>query len=191
MVFLCFVLRPNRYSKTDDHVSQHGILASALLFQATCPVVRCSSFDENGQSSPSPQRTHCVPFAAMLMDPSWHPQSDMDTEPNSRVPLPPGHLLQPCPPFSSWYSSTGQTLQEWLPGSLAYWPNGQGSQATEAPEACADPSSHSLQMNVTPADFENGTNMQKCWLQKYAKMLTWHTQSCPSSIQRSLSLMML
>ena len=77
----------------------------------------------------------------------------MDIDPNSRVPVGAGHLLQPCAPFWSWYQSTGQTLQERLPSSSAYWPNGQGSQATEAPDACADPRSHSLQMKVIPAVF--------------------------------------
>ena len=62
------------------------------------PLKKLAKEDPNGQFRPSMHGTHCkVPFP-MLMVPLMQPQSEMETDPKSRVLVPGGHILQKLPP---------------------------------------------------------------------------------------------
>ena len=133
--------------RSADH-SHQGTKSGPLL---DCPLLRSSSVDENGQSKPDMHRTHSkAPLFAMLMDPASQPQSEMETDPKSRVLVPGGHILQRLPPSTSWYAPTGQRLHERLAVSFWYAPTGQGLHKVAAPEAWKLPLPHGRQMKVMP-----------------------------------------
>lgn len=88
----------------------------------------------------------------MLMNPSWQPQSETDTDPSNAVVACAGHALQRLLPFTSWYSPTGQRLQALLPVLFCWLPAGHGRQKSDAPDSWKCPLAHSWQMKVEPGE---------------------------------------
>ena len=150
------VLARARFGRFDMQTQNESGFDSSTVHPPDCKVW---ILEEKGHSNPSPHGTHSIsPWAtsAMLMNPSWQPQSETDTDPSNAVVACAGHALQRLLPFTSWYWPTGQRLQALLPVLFCWLPAGHGRQKSDAPNSWKCPLAHSWQMKVEPGKQQFG-----------------------------------